>query len=62
MLLKKMKKTCAGGFVQIPAALTRQAGGSHLSQGRILSSDHSEGTVASFVEIEVVFTAPLPLW
>jgi hypothetical protein len=42
MLLKKMKKTCAGGFVQIPAALTRQAGGSHLSQGRILSSDHSE--------------------
>jgi hypothetical protein len=45
MLLKKMKKTCAGGFVQIPAALTRQAGGSHLSQGRILSSDH--GTVAS---------------
>ena len=34
-------QTCAGGFVQIPAALTRQAGGSHLSQGGILSSNHS---------------------
>jgi len=39
----EVTQTCACGFVQIPAALTRQAGGSHLSQGGILSSYHATG-------------------